>query len=170
MSQGDSIETCANNIAPLLKDKGFEPGTYQFIWRDCGSPNEDLEYNSYDVMLAILDALIHQDGVAAWSGDGTSCVQQMIEFAYRRRDVWRARAINAENKVSGMQTEVDMWKSNYFSMKNRFAKLNMIEMCLCSFGDKENRDFVKAITTNNGTVYVCERCSRHWFSEKIKND
>jgi len=100
MSQGDPLKTCADSIRWALDEKGFKPGYYQAEWRDwCnGKTDFDIEYgDGRDCMLAVLDALIHQGGVAAWAGDGTSCVTQMIEFAYKRRDYWRKRALEAKN-------------------------------------------------------------------------
>lgn len=113
------IAYCKENIEWRLKDKGFEPGHYQAEWRDFGK-GQEIEYNEADCMLAVLDALIHQGGVAAWAGDGTGCVTQMIEYAYERRDLWRTKAfeLSKENErlkqineaqqkiITGLQAEI----------------------------------------------------------------
>lgn len=94
MSQGDPLDTCRKAIEAALAAKGYKPGWYQWEWRN-GTPVKEAEYN--DCMLAVLDALINQGSVAAWAGDGTSCVVQMILQAYKERDEWKARALVLEN-------------------------------------------------------------------------
>jgi len=94
----------SKNFDALFKEKyDYKHGMYQALWRgwngDCWVADYDIEYNSADCMIAILDALLHQGSVPAWPGDGTSCVEQMIAMAYRRRDYWRQRALEAESKL-----------------------------------------------------------------------
>jgi hypothetical protein len=119
-----NIEECAKNIEYQLKEKGYEPGSFQVTWREYGQfPESEIEYNSSDCMLAILDALIHQGSVAAWAGDRTSCVQQMIELAYKRRDIWRNRAITAEQNLYNAKSYIDRWKSDAEYWRQKALKL-----------------------------------------------
>ena len=159
---GNSLENCAKNIEQQLEQRGFEPGLYQTTWREWGAfPENEIEYNSQDCMLAILDALIHQGGIAAWCGDGTSCVQQMIELAYKRRDIWRRRAISAEASFNAKQSEIDRWKSDAEFWRNRFLEIGGKPLCKCHYSQQS----IKTVTTNSGTVKACEICSRHWFEK-----
>ena len=92
------LETCRKAIEAQLRAKGCEPGWYQAQWRGDVAVET---FDSNDCMLAVLDALCNAGSVAAWAGDGTSCVVQMIALAYRDRDYWRSRAWVAEEKLHG---------------------------------------------------------------------
>jgi hypothetical protein len=81
-----------------LKDLGFEPGWYQAEWRDFGK-NQEIEFDTVLATRAVLDALINQGGIEAWNGDGVGCVVQMLEYAYKQRDQWRAKAKENEEKA-----------------------------------------------------------------------
>jgi hypothetical protein len=74
-----------------LLRKGFVPSedaqtetdldnNLQWLWRKAGCRRDPSE-----IMLAILDALT-QEGVAAWPGDATSCVEQIVRVQYDRAE------------------------------------------------------------------------------------
>jgi hypothetical protein len=87
-----TLQLCRKSVITELHSKGFLPAEecksdedvntkcLQWLWRQPGcrrNPNE--------IMLAILDALT-QEGIAAWCGDATSCVEQIVRTQYERAE------------------------------------------------------------------------------------
>ena len=96
-------------LVERLKYLGKQPDELQFKWRT--QPPE--VFDSYEAMTAILDALITQGCVAAWSGDGTSCVEQMLGCLH---SLWR----NAEDRlaINKAITEKDWKKATEVYLKS----------------------------------------------------
>jgi len=107
MSEGTFLQWCRDQIDQRIKDKGWPPGLYQAIWRGivgtpdnwywAGQPIE--KFNRDDCMLAVLDALCNQGSISAWAGDGTECVVQMIELAYKDRDKYKMELEELKNEI-----------------------------------------------------------------------
>ena len=66
--------------------RGYEPWKLQLKWRS----NPPQVYDSSECLDAILEAL-NMEGVAAWSGDATSCVEQMVRAQAERAAASEAR-------------------------------------------------------------------------------
>lgn len=63
--------------------RGFKEGDLQWLWRNSGCFAR--QYDSGEVNAAICDALT-REGQTAWNGDGTSCVEQMIQLQWDRAE------------------------------------------------------------------------------------
>jgi hypothetical protein len=63
--------------------RGFKEGELQWLWRTVECFKR--KYDSGEVIAAICDALT-REGQTAWSGDGTSCVEQMIRLQWERAE------------------------------------------------------------------------------------
>jgi hypothetical protein len=85
------MEEVKDQLDSELRDLGFKPGDYQAEWRDFGV-DQEIEFDTDLATKAVLDALINQGGIQAWSGAGVSCVVQMLQYAYKQRDKWRTLA------------------------------------------------------------------------------
>ncbi len=75
----------------LKRNYGLEPNELQMKWREQPPPNK-AEGNELED--AVVDALVEQGPTVAWSGDGVSCVSQMIESQMARAEA--AEALNKE--------------------------------------------------------------------------
>lgn len=95
-------------VAELKKWYGedrYYIGNFQGLYRrgcmfPASGPRD--KYDTNECMTAILDALLNQGSMIVWCGDGTSCVEQMIETAYHDRDYWRNRALRAEKRLDNI--------------------------------------------------------------------
>lgn len=67
------LEATRADAEQRCKARGYEPGQLQWKYRTDPPAVYDME----EALDAILDALT-REGVPAWTGDGTSCVEQMI--------------------------------------------------------------------------------------------
>src|SRR5271154_5075395 len=113
MSQGQPLDELRKQYKAQIEATGWPCGMYQATWRGAtGTPDNwgwggpgVAKFDSNDCMTAVLDALLNQGSIAAWAGDGTSCVVQMIELAYRERDRYRAALEKIANgKLSDINT------------------------------------------------------------------
>lgn len=138
------------------KSWNYKKGIYQVVWRN-GSV--DLEFDYQKVTTAILDALVYQGGMVAWDGDGVSCVTQMVQAAYQRRDYWRKRALAAEAKPQSRYCQkarcTYCWK---FPCEHANETHEFKSGTTCC-----DKPMEKTVTTNAGLVHVCESCSHTRF-------
>lgn len=80
--------SCAADIAlsdERVKQLGFAPRQLQALWRDvktCRRPKNE-------ILAAVIETLVHE-GVAAWPGDATECVAQMVKAQYGRAEAAEA--------------------------------------------------------------------------------
>jgi hypothetical protein len=98
VAQRYDLPTYRQTAIELCRINGFAPGMWA-RWRDSPPPLPDDTAAAWrETMCVILDALT-QEGVPAWSGDGTSCVQQvlMAQIAARRSE--QARIIDLEGAL-----------------------------------------------------------------------
>ena len=78
---------------------GLKPGELQARWRGLGPGAPISVVNSpaftQEAEHAILDALVEQGGVSAWSGDGTSCVAQIVRNIAEQAEQRQAEAFKS---------------------------------------------------------------------------
>lgn len=89
------LRLARENIALRAHAFGFKPDELQGSWRS--KPERPWIHGEVDA--AVLDALITQGHIPAWSGDGVECVVQMIEAQWRRAETYKAQV--AEARASG---------------------------------------------------------------------
>ena len=79
------VDRCRRDANEETKLLGYEPGKLQFEWRTKNPPHPiQTTENWYRLCeTAIIDALVNE-GIAAWHGDGVSCVAQIVQ-AYAKR-------------------------------------------------------------------------------------
>lgn len=77
----NSYQKHHENAKAATRRLGFEEGALQWLWRspECFTR----KYDQQEVITAICDALT-REGCTAWSGDGTSCVEQMVRLQWDR--------------------------------------------------------------------------------------
>ena len=94
---------------------GYEPGALQMRWRGRGSPPPKSNATNYwqELYGAICDALT-QEGVIAWTGDGTSIVAQMIDAQVRARE--KAEVDNARLTawIAKLEDKLSEYDSSWF--------------------------------------------------------
>jgi len=138
------LDTCRKAIEQRIRDKGFEPGEYQAVWRGANFDDKTkglrwLEktqetFNSDDCTLAILDALCNQGSIAAWNGDGVSCVMQMLALVYRERDKLKAQLDAGVEDEDWLAEHLRMWKKSGIEAPRN--ELQSIHAWLVTLGDE----------------------------------
>lgn len=76
--------TAYDDVARRVRALGYEPGQLQAKWRTDPPPFAATAEWFGEAEDAVLDALVIEGGIAAWPGDGTSCVMQIIEAFAKR--------------------------------------------------------------------------------------
>lgn len=76
-----------------VRQLGFEPNQLQMAYRAI-PPLYDRKFTE----AAIVDALVEQGGIPAWTGDGVGCVAQMIDAHAHRADRAEARVRELEDE------------------------------------------------------------------------
>lgn len=96
-----------------VEARGFSEGGLQMMWRT--SECFTRKYDQGEVIAAICDALT-REGCTAWSGDGTSCVEQMIRLQWDRarraeETVRDLATCYLGGRMSGNQEEYEAWEA-----------------------------------------------------------
>ena len=96
MSEYSNLDYCTELSAQAVKRYGLKPGELQAKWRKQPPP---IFYSGGELEDAIVDALT-MGGIDAWSGNGVSCVAQMIDAQMSRADADKAR-------IRGLETALE---------------------------------------------------------------
>ena len=102
-NEQDRRKACLEYAQKRVADRGMKEGELQWKWRQYPPP----KFNWSECMDAILDAL-NREGIIAWTGDGTGCVQQIVyNFAKKAEDlefkIERTRSYNISELLSEEQ-------------------------------------------------------------------
>lgn len=113
------LEVLREKSNAAVAARGYAPRELQARWRVV----PPAEYDQGEVIDAIVDALVHE-GIPAWSGDGVSCVAQMIRKQYelratltrllaemdREASVQRERANGLEHACEGYEKRLSRYE------------------------------------------------------------
>lgn len=100
---------CREEAKRQVRRLGFLPSeettnpnqVLQYVWR-----TQTCRRDPSEILWAIIDALT-QEGVTAWPGDATSCVEQMMRVQYDRAEEAERRVREAEGTLSRIKALTD---------------------------------------------------------------
>ena len=110
------LEVLREKSNAAVAARGYAPRELQARWRVV----PPAEYDQGEVIDAIVDALVHE-GIPAWSGDGVSCVAQMIRKQYELRatltrllaEMDREASVQRE-RANGLEYQCGIYEARLF--------------------------------------------------------
>jgi hypothetical protein len=96
----DMLNTARETIKERCQGFQTAPGYLQARWRNVGTLPE--KYDPYEAEAALLDALITEGGIPAWSGDGSSCAEQIVRAVWERGERYRKELEEIKAKIKSI--------------------------------------------------------------------
>ena len=97
-----------------VTEEGQQHLVLQWEWRKAGCRRDPAE-----IMMAVLDALT-QEGIAAWPGDATSCVEQIVRVQYDRAE--KARKDALEDAAARLETVAGQCEAGGHTSRGRMLR------------------------------------------------
>ena len=140
------LEVLREKSNAAVAARGYAPRELQARWRVV----PPAEYDQGEVIDAIVDALVHE-GIPAWSGDGVSCVAQMIRKQYELRatltrllaEMDREASVQRE-RANGLEYQCGIYEKQLREARATTESLSAVLECVKEHREQHAKEAIEA--------------------------